>query len=204
MTARPYCELVGERGFEPPTSSSRTKRATELRYSPKVCKSITHVEIKGQIGLSAVGRRGIHCRPPATHHPNQIKFSGHSFRWCLLAPISIQATDRPMASPKASRYPSLSSQPPDNSAILRWISSRASSRIPVDSRVGNLGGRLSLFPVAPWPYASAGSCSAASNTSASRRLSGSSLRAMIRWSVEMARASPSLAIFIAISSRLSW
>ena len=54
------------------------------------------------------------------------------------------------------------------------------------------------------PYASAGSCSAASNSSASLRLSGSSLRAMIRCSVEMARVSPSLAIFIAISSRLSW
>ena len=39
---QPACVLVGERGFEPPTSSSRTKRATELRYSPNVEKSITH------------------------------------------------------------------------------------------------------------------------------------------------------------------
>ena len=56
VTARPCCILVGERGFEPPTSSSRTKRATELRYSPKVYKSITHIEIKEQIGLKAVVR----------------------------------------------------------------------------------------------------------------------------------------------------
>ena len=27
-------ELVGARGFEPPTSSSRTTRATKLRYAP--------------------------------------------------------------------------------------------------------------------------------------------------------------------------
>ena len=27
---------VGARGFEPPTSSSRTKRATNLRYAPKL------------------------------------------------------------------------------------------------------------------------------------------------------------------------
>ena len=26
--------MVGERGFEPPTSSSRTKRAAKLRHSP--------------------------------------------------------------------------------------------------------------------------------------------------------------------------
>ena len=26
--------MVGARGFEPPTSSSRTKRATKLRYAP--------------------------------------------------------------------------------------------------------------------------------------------------------------------------
>ena len=31
----PFSELVGERGFEPLTFWSRTKRATRLRYSPK-------------------------------------------------------------------------------------------------------------------------------------------------------------------------
>jgi hypothetical protein len=28
--------LVGVRGFEPPASSSRTKRATKLRYTPRI------------------------------------------------------------------------------------------------------------------------------------------------------------------------
>src|SRR5690554_4568785 len=32
--------LVGARGFEPPTSSTPLKRATELRYAPQVCDSI--------------------------------------------------------------------------------------------------------------------------------------------------------------------
>ncbi len=47
------CVLVGERGFEPPTSSSRTKRATELRYSPKLEKSIMHDGGFGQISFEA-------------------------------------------------------------------------------------------------------------------------------------------------------
>jgi hypothetical protein len=31
-----YCCLVGVRGFEPPASSSRTTRATGLRYTPNM------------------------------------------------------------------------------------------------------------------------------------------------------------------------
>ena len=30
-------EKIGARGFEPPTSWSRTKRATRLRYAPAIC-----------------------------------------------------------------------------------------------------------------------------------------------------------------------
>ena len=33
-------EMVGEPGFEPGTSSSRTKRATKLRYSPMLISII--------------------------------------------------------------------------------------------------------------------------------------------------------------------
>ncbi len=40
--------LVGERGFEPPTSSSRTKRATKLRYSPKAKISIAYAGCNGK------------------------------------------------------------------------------------------------------------------------------------------------------------
>jgi hypothetical protein len=36
---RPSFCLVGMTGFEPATSSSRTKRATKLRYIPIRCKS---------------------------------------------------------------------------------------------------------------------------------------------------------------------
>ena len=32
--------LVGERGFEPPASSSRTKRATKLRHSPYIARGL--------------------------------------------------------------------------------------------------------------------------------------------------------------------
>ena len=32
--AKPLLNLVGVRGFEPPTPSSRTKCATKLRYTP--------------------------------------------------------------------------------------------------------------------------------------------------------------------------
>ena len=170
----------------------------------KVYKSITHVEIKGQIGLSAVGRGGIHFPAPGHSQPNQSRFPGHILPWSRLPPILIQASERHIQSPSFNRFSSLSLGPPDSSAIVHRTSSRASFQILIKSRAGSLGVPLPLFPIAPWPYASAGACSAASNSSASRRLSASSLRAMIRWSVEMARVSPSLAILIAISSRLSW
>jgi hypothetical protein len=35
--------LVGERRFELPTSWSRTKRATRLRYSPPKIKTVIHL-----------------------------------------------------------------------------------------------------------------------------------------------------------------
>ncbi len=34
MSQKPFVLLVGARGFEPPASWSRTKRATKLRYAP--------------------------------------------------------------------------------------------------------------------------------------------------------------------------
>ena len=94
VTARPYCVLVGERGFEPPTSSSRTKRATELRYSPKVYKSITHVEIKEQIGLTAVGRSRSYFCAPGPLLSNQTNPLGHFLYESRLAPNATKASER--------------------------------------------------------------------------------------------------------------
>src|SRR3712207_9455249 len=52
---------VGTRGFEPPTSSSRTRRATRLRYVPTERNIIAvsyRVSVPGRPG-SATGLRGI-------------------------------------------------------------------------------------------------------------------------------------------------
>ena len=42
--------VVGERGFEPPTSSTRTKRATKLRYSPTALLSIAESGARAKSG----------------------------------------------------------------------------------------------------------------------------------------------------------
>ena len=62
---RPACEhetlrtgvLVGARGFEPPTSSSRTMRATKLRHAP------TEVLVEQSPGIVARGSRPRHRAP---------------------------------------------------------------------------------------------------------------------------------------------
>ncbi len=38
LTTQPQMGMVGARGFEPPTSSSRTMRATKLRHAPTECR----------------------------------------------------------------------------------------------------------------------------------------------------------------------
>ena len=38
LTVQRQVGMVGARGFEPPTSSSRTMRATKLRHAPTECR----------------------------------------------------------------------------------------------------------------------------------------------------------------------
>ncbi len=54
MSLRAFFIVVGARGFEPPASWSRTKRATKLRYAPFLQPDYSTVKIKEQyrkIGL---------------------------------------------------------------------------------------------------------------------------------------------------------
>jgi hypothetical protein len=46
--------LVGARGFEPPTSSTPLKRATELRYAPTTKPSITRSPLAGKFKMKRV------------------------------------------------------------------------------------------------------------------------------------------------------
>jgi hypothetical protein len=57
--------LVGVRGFEPPASSSRTKRATRLRYTPNVWENIS---------LQKVDGRGERIRTSDLLHPKQLRY----------------------------------------------------------------------------------------------------------------------------------
>ena len=43
--------LVGARGFEPPTSSTPLKRATELRYAPTFISSIAYNSTSAKIAV---------------------------------------------------------------------------------------------------------------------------------------------------------
>ncbi len=52
---------VGVAGFEPTTSSSRTKRATKLRYTPMERVESMGVGVWSQNGLRRLGR-GVRCR----------------------------------------------------------------------------------------------------------------------------------------------
>ena len=178
MAALLYCVLVGERGFEPPTSSSRTKRATELRYSPNMYKSITHFQGKYKILLNtmAPGSKTDGEAPPTWPWINRRDTVALAQNHCRKR-ADVQPSPAEPLRPYARRI----------------------QRLP-----GRRSGQAPHSPGRPRRYVSAGCSSAASSASASCRFAGSSFRAMIRCSVEIARVSPSRAISIAISSRLSW
>ena len=55
--------LVGVTGFEPATSSSRTKRATKLRYTPKIAR--------GKVRRNPGEVKGILVRPPDFRAPRR-------------------------------------------------------------------------------------------------------------------------------------
>ncbi len=56
--------MVGARGFEPPTSASRTRRATKLRYAPP---AILYTDLtssyKGRLKGSLITRGGHRSKP---------------------------------------------------------------------------------------------------------------------------------------------
>ena len=70
--------LVGARGFEPPTSSSRTMRATKLRHAPTEC-STEPADDSTSI---------VDSRP---NHPNHTRLSG---RWRRATPIGPALADK--------------------------------------------------------------------------------------------------------------
>ena len=57
--------MVGARGFEPPTSSSRTMRATKLRHAPT-----EGARLQGLRMIAHDGRTG--TRPPGRPIPGQL------------------------------------------------------------------------------------------------------------------------------------
>ena len=78
-------ELVGARGFEPPTSSSRTTRATKLRYAPtdpplpaeeKDSRNDPRATELGFDGEETQRRLGLGEQSSLTHHRHHDVVSG--------------------------------------------------------------------------------------------------------------------------------
>ena len=73
--------LVGVRGFEPPTSCSQSRRATGLRYTPKIPLNIPVLETPGQTGACQEGvspcRIGDLPSPQVCHPPDRV----FQYRW---------------------------------------------------------------------------------------------------------------------------
>ncbi len=69
--AKPLLNLVGVRGFEPPTPSSRTKCATKLRYTPMSAgREFTESPDLTQAFFSFGGKKGQYAQLSSTlFHP---------------------------------------------------------------------------------------------------------------------------------------
>ena len=72
--------LVGVAGFEPTTSSSRTKRATKLRHTP-TCRLRQPAGVYPPLIPAALPRSSTYSRPTSV---SSVASGGRQSNWCLI------------------------------------------------------------------------------------------------------------------------